>query len=608
MENIYELVKKAERNLIHGKPIKIGKYATHDHVEKISMIDAYVNSQHISGKKDSLGREKPFFNIVLMAAYAWYKTTDLDRKDINFSPAKVSQRLKALVATIMLRAWMKKENFGAFLNKWGWNLAVYGSAVSKFIEKEGKLTASIVPWNKFLCDPVDFKNNIKIEKLYFTPAQLRKQPYDEEKIEEAIKAFQETRKTLTGEEVDIKNEYIGIYEVHGELPLFLLTDNPSHEKIYRQQMHVIFIEPTFQPNIKGGVKGITLYKGKETKDPYHISHLIEQEGRTLSIGAVESLFDPQWMVNHSVKQVKDQLDLASKLITQTSDPQFLGRNLATDVDTGSVLIHSENQPLTTLNNQSHDIPSILNFLDYWKQAGKDISGAHETITGEQMKAGTPYRLGAMLNMEARGLYDLMRENKGLYLEEIMRTYVLPYFKKKLKNSDEVVTVLDGEDLENFDELTLPAKLQSELMARLSMGHIPSKDELMSVIEEETNEAGVIRAMKPSENENETWADYFKDFDMDAIEIDITGESRDKQSIITTLDSILQRVMANPQALQDPNIKKILSKILDEVDGLSPLHLVNAPPIQEGTTGGMPNPMQEMGAGAGKVGAFGQPTI
>lgn len=581
MENIFQIVKKAENNLIHGKPIKRGKYTEHDHVEKISTIDAYINSQHISGKKDSLEREKPFFNIVLTATYAWYKLTDIDRKHIRFTPANSKQRLKALIATIRLRNWMNNKNFGAFLNKWGWTLATYGSCVTKFVEKEGKLIPSVIDWDRMICDPVDFEGNIKIEKLYFTPAQLRKQPYDPEAVEDAIKAFQENRETIDGEDIDIKNEYIGVYEAHGELPLSLLTEDEEDEHEYVQQMHILFMEQNKKDEKKP--YRISLYAGKEKQDPYYLSHLIEQDGRTLSMGAVETLFDAQWMVNHTAKLVKDQLDLASKLAMQTADPNFLGRNLVTDYETGSVLIHEDNKPLTQVNNQSHDIPSLMNFGESWRSQSRQISGAHESVTGEQPPSGTPYALQAMLSAEARGLFDIMRQSKGLHLEEMLRMFIIPHFKKTLKNTDEIVALLDGEELEQFDDLSLPGRLHQELMARLTKDHIPSREELMMGIEDQMNAMGNTRIIKTEEGK--TWADYLKDLDMNALEIEITGENRDKQTILTTLDALLQRLMMNPEALQDENVRKIFNRIIDEVGPgvLSPLQVS----VPERATSGEP---------------------
>lgn len=595
MDSIYQITKRAESNLLHGKPIKIGKYAEHDHTEKIATIDAYLNSQHISGKTDSIGREKPFLNINLAAAYTWFKTTNIDRKHIGFRPTNSKQRLKALVCAIKLRQWMKEENFGKWLNDWGWGLAKYGSIVSKFIEKDGRLIPSIISWDRMICDPVDFHSGIRAEKLYFTPSELRKQGYDEDAVECAIERFQEIRENIEGEEIDVKNEYVGVYEVHGELPLCYLTGREEDMDVYRQQMHVLFIEKN--PKDKKNIE-ITLYSGKEKKDPYYLSHLIEQEGRTLSVGAVESLFDPQWMVNHSMKQVKDQMDLASKMVSQTSDENFLGRNVATDVETGSVLIHKQNEPLTQVNFQSHDIPNLLGILEHWKQGGKDIAGVHESVTGEQPPSGTPFRLQAMLSQEARGLFLLMRQNKGLHLEDIMRTYVIPYFKKTLKNSDELVAILDGEELESFDKLSLPAKLSEELLFRLTPDHIPSREELMMEVGSMDRDMGHVRTMVPSKGDK-TWMDYFKDIDMDAIDIEITGESRDKNAVVSNLHAVFQQMMMAPQMFDPEDIRKVFNKLLDEIGmgELSPIQLKGTPPQGE-TTGGQPVP--EMGM-AGEVG-------
>ena len=172
---IYNLVKESEKAYTNGQ-LTQSKYVSFDMKETIETINAYANSKHISGLKDSLGRDKPFFNIVTAAINVWYKATDIDRKNIHFKATKASNYIKAFIASILLRNWMRSQNFGKFLNEWGRTMAKYGSAVSKFVEKDGQLIATVVAWDRIICDPVSFKDNVKIEKLYYTPAQLRKCP------------------------------------------------------------------------------------------------------------------------------------------------------------------------------------------------------------------------------------------------------------------------------------------------------------------------------------------------------------------------------------------------------------------------------------------------
>src|SRR3990167_7333528 len=156
--------------------------------------------------------------------------------------------------------------------------------------------------------------------------------YDSDMVDALITA-REARQSLDGQRRDNKNDYITLYEVHGELSAEYLKDDDDRdddkEDVYVQQMHVI----SFVANEnKKGFEDFTLYKGKE-KNPYLMTHLIKEDGRTLSIGAVEHLFDAQWMTNHSQKLIKDELDLSSQLIFQTADSSFVGKNVLTSIQT-----------------------------------------------------------------------------------------------------------------------------------------------------------------------------------------------------------------------------------------------------------------------------------
>src|SRR3990167_1907919 len=315
MENICSLVRTAESNFNNGSTQK-SEYVNFNMKEDLDTIDAYLNSKFISGDTDVMGRTKPFFNIVIAVRNLWFRATDIDRKNIRLKATKATHYMLAFLASIHLQNWMKKTAFGIFLNDWGLTLASYGSAVVKFVEKEGELYPEVIPWNRLIVDSVDFDNNPKIEKLYFTPSQLRKnKSYNQDLVESLLKS-KGTRKRMSGRQIDQKDDYIEIYEVHGELPVSYLTERDEDEEVYQQQMHVVSFVATGE---RGKYDDYTLYAGRERQDPYMITHLIKEEGQTLSNGAVKYLFEAQWMVNHTAKLIKDQLELASKIIFQTSD-------------------------------------------------------------------------------------------------------------------------------------------------------------------------------------------------------------------------------------------------------------------------------------------------
>ena len=560
----------------------ISKYVEFSLRETVEKIDAYLNSKHISGDTDSQGREKPFFNIVNLAVNVWMRATDLDQKDIRVIATKQSHYILSFIATILLQDWMKKSSFGQFLNEWGRVLARYGSAVVKFVEKEGEMFKEVIPWNRLIVDSVDFENNIKIEKLWFTPAQLKKQKgYNKELVKKLIDNLT-TRKTNDGQQKDNKSEYILVYEVHGELPLSFLTGEESDEETYVQQMHVI--SSTEKKDDGEGFDDYTLISGRESSDPYMITHLIKEDGRTLSIGAVEHLFDAQWMVNHSQKQMKDQVDLASKLLFQTSDGNFVGQNVLNSIENGDILIHTANSPLTQINNKP-DIGAILSLQQQWQAIGNQINNISEAMTGQAPPSGTAWRLQQAILQESHSLFDFMAENKGLAIEEMLRRFIIPFLKKKLDTTEEISSILEDYQIKQLDAMFVPNEarrmVNQEIKETILSGEIydTSNQDADIVNSEEglrqsLGKLGNQRFFKPSEIKTKTWKEVVKDLEWE-FDINITNESKDTQGILATLTTTLQSIASNPMILQDPNAKMIFNRILNVAGGISPIEISQA---------------------------------
>jgi hypothetical protein len=385
-----------------------------------------------------------------------------------------------------------------------------------------------------------------------------------------------TRKTLERNQKDIKANFIKIYEVHGQLPLSYLTGLEKDENEFTQQMHVV----SFVAKKGGKFDDFTLYKGKEEKNPYMITHLIKEDGRTMSIGAVENLFDSQWMVNHTTKQIKDQLDLASKLIFQTSDSKFVGQNALNAIESGDIMIHDLNQPLTQLQNNSHDITSLQNFGSEWKALGNEINGISEAMQGQNAPSGSAWRQTQALLQESHSLFELMTENKGLHIEDMFRTYVIPFIKKQMDTSDEITATLESYDLQKIDKQYVPYEATKRLAKQIinhiiTTGTIPKvtdqmKTDAQSQVQGEVDSQGNQRYFVPSELDDMTWKELFKDLEWE-LEIDITGEQKDVQGALMTLGTALQTVV-NPGYQNNPDAKLIINKILNLTGTVSPLEL------------------------------------
>ena len=576
-ETIAELVRRLESDDKIGET-HISKYVNFSQRENIEKIDAYINSKHISGETDSKGREKPFFNIVIAARNITYRATDMDRKHIRIIPTKLADETTSFLATILLQEWMRKKAFGQFLNDWGLSLATYGSSILKFVEKDGELYCEVMPWTRMIVDPVDFENNVKIEKLWFTPAQLLKNKnYDQELVKKLIEAVG-VRETPEGETKDTKAEYIPIYEIHGELLLSYLTDDEDDEDTYQQQMHVIsFVDKKDD----GNFEDYTLMSGREAKDPYMITHLIRVDGRTQSIGSVENLFETQWMQNHSVKTIKDHLDLASKTIFQTSDGNFMGQNALTSIEQGDILTHKPNQPLTQINNRA-DIAAQQAFQAQWKQLGNEIDGFSEAMLGVAPKSGTAWRQTEALLQESHSLFELMTENKGLHIKDMLTKYIIPYVKKQMDTADEIMPILEEHQIEWVDTRFIPneaIKIVNQKIkdAALSGRAFTEEQQAEDIRIETDNLTSMMKSMgnrrpfKPSDVPDETWKSIMKDLEWD-LEYQLTGESRDTQIAADNLIKVLQFI-ANKQGVpMSPEEKLVFQKILSMMGTISPLEI------------------------------------
>ncbi len=589
--SIHELVRKQERNYIIGNT-KISKYVNFCMYENIERIDAYLNSKHISGEKDSQGRDKPFFNIVTAAVNIWYRATDIDRKDIKVKATKASDTLGAFLLTIHLQEWMRKQRFGVVLNEWGRSLARYGSSVLKFVEKKDGLHIDVMPWNRLIVDSVDFNNNVKVEILELTPAQLKKRKgYDQDVVNNVLDTIK-ARELINKQKVDNKNDYIKLYEVHGELPLSMLTDDVKDNDTYVQQMHVITF--VLKGNARGrGVKeydNFTLVKGREAKDPYMITHLIKEDGRTQAIGAVEYLFDAQWMQNHTTKQIKDQLDLASKIIFQTADASFIGTNALNAIENGDILIHKENQPITEVANTSHDITAIQAYANQWKALGQELTSTPDALQGNTPPSGIAYKTQQAVQAEAHSLFEIMIENKSLAIEDMMREYILPSLRRKLDHSKEISATLDEQGITKVDLMYVNNEAIRRTNKKIADQIFNNQIAQPADVEgEKSNIRGSMaplgnqRFFAPSDIGDTTWKELFKDLE-DNVEVDASGEASNKSEILTTLTNVLQTIATNPQVLQDPNARMIFNKILQATGDISPIELV-APQQQKDSGSG-----------------------
>jgi hypothetical protein len=89
VESIYKFVAK-QRDSYRSDKITITEGYDFSQYETLRTIELYDNDKFLSGNEDSLGREKPFFNIVSFRKNVATRATDLDTKDVQIQSERIT--------------------------------------------------------------------------------------------------------------------------------------------------------------------------------------------------------------------------------------------------------------------------------------------------------------------------------------------------------------------------------------------------------------------------------------------------------------------------------------------------------------------------------------
>jgi len=178
----------------------------------------------------------------------------------------------------------------------------------------------------------------------------------------------------------------------------------------------------------------------------------------------------------------------------------------------------------------------------------------------------------------------MTETKGLALEEIWRTYVIPNIKKQLDTKEEIVATLDSMSIKQIDSLYIPneAKRRYNELAVEKVIKALETDDMSQVpapfdapteergVTEDLESLGDTRYFKPDELDEKTWKEVFKDFEWD-VEIEVTNEQSDKQALLSNLNFTLGTLASLGDV---ENARLVLNKVLEETDIFSPMELAS----------------------------------
>ncbi len=620
-QSLAGLVTNFKKNFLE-KNIEIVPGLYHNQYEIVKRVYFYQHNQFESGPTDENGDPKYFYDLITHRNDQATKNIDLDTKDVYIQAETPGAYMKSWLLRREYVGYAKTSGWGKKLNELGEDLPDFGTVVwKKYKNDEGRICTDEVDLINLMNDPtVDcLEDGMVIERHLLTQEDLIEkmgQPWDKNAVITLINSGKTTGKKLFLDQtqvapqstllqnVDDTTPYYEAYELWGEIPYDLymkykttgkdevkdtdMISDPSAKDSqginhYNKSVYVTAIIAGCGQNETEAV----LYCNEadpDTEFPYKEVHFRRRKGRWLGVGNYEQCFPLIEKANELTNRFFSSLRIALIHVYQTRDNLHV-KNVLTDLLDGDVVVSKSE--ITAIPTEIRGFTQYKEEMDRIEMQADRACNSYEVVTGADMPSGTPYKLGAQQLGSATKLFDKIKDNEGLFIEEVFNDWLLEDFANSLSKAHILELLDDADDIAIYS-LAKTKIYQYEVMKRYILEHsqFPEQGQLElvgSLVKDQ-----IAKGPKQVQVEEE----YYKDLKY-SIKVIVTGENDAKKMHLETLSSTLQTLIANPAAVQDPRIMKILGLVLEQT-GYSPLE-INA--INEAPTNPTLNPANQGGGGA-----------
>lgn len=556
-----------EKDDYRSKYIKLAANYNFNQYQTLRRIELYYNSKFESGEFDEDGFKKYFFNINRTPCDIATKEIDLDTKDIIVRPED-GDHFTAFFLARELKQWMKDNNFGKELNQYADNLPKYGSIVIKRVKNENFL--------------VDLKNLIVvnqsaksldetsiIETHLYSRDELMDKGWEKKKIKEAIALYDQLEKPM----IEVDERYGWVREDE-------LKEGGDHDKLVYTLAIVAGAEEveTASDIDKVVEKGVILYHEEIDEHPYREHHWQRVPGRWLGLGFVEMLFDAQMRMNELAYYKAKGLTWSSLHLFQTDD-ETINRNLLTDAKNGDIIKTAIGRGISPVDVGDRNL-SFYNLEEStWMNHTQSITFSTEVISGEALPSATAR--GMMISNEnIKRYFDRKREDFGLWVRELIMDDIIPAFMKEKNKAHVFAYTGASKDRDKIEKRVLDARLTARFQSFMSEnGRVPSPDEWNAIQLAEAEEISSRDTLS-----FDLPKDFYKNHKY-RIDVVITKENEDTNSMIQGRQMILQLLGSNPAVVANPATRPLILELADLM-GVKDLNLPNVPQLpNQGQPGG-----------------------
>ena len=413
----------------------------------IKRIVLYQNNVYPTGKIDSQGKYKYFFDIISPRIDSEVKNIDFDTKDISFYSDSTEDSRPIFISNLMLQDWLKENNQSIKLNNAIEQSSGWGNIVWKKI-KGGYEMADLKNFYVINQTAETLEDSPVIERHILTQSDLRAKKDIWKNVDDVIKncGSKNISVVKNGISKEQSVKYYEVYERNGEISEKELKEAQGKEGGSEDKYVLAKI---IVAGLSGSDKeGSVLFAEEISEMPYKEYHRGRYNGRWWRAGLYETLFDIQTRANEIGNQIARGLEWSAKTVFRSSD-KLIAQNIMTDMNNGDIIKSIDLQQVSTRMEGFDQLIADWNRL---MEMADRLCNSYEVVTGESLPAGTPFRLGAMMNQNANKLFDFIREKLSIAIRSIYEDWVLPDIMRDLKKKNIIRITGSSEIIQTYNQM------------------------------------------------------------------------------------------------------------------------------------------------------------
>ena len=441
------------------------EYSEHRLKRRIALFES---KTFPTGKIDKQGNYKYYYDIISPRVGSEVKNIDFDTKNIEaFSSNPKVDEVPNLIVNLKLTEHMRLTGQGEEINSAieegsAWGNVLWKKAKGHYERADLRNTYTINQTARMVNEtPI-------IERHILSQSDLRAMAGIWNNINEVVAECGAKQYKKDSEETpqETTMPYYTLFERTGEVKVSALKEYTG-EKVEKGDEEKYVLARVIAAGVDGENGAISIkyivFAGELTgkmSNYFKEYHRGPYKGRWMREGLYEILFDLQIRGNEIGNQIAQGLQYSGKVFFRDED-KLLIQNIITDLKNGDVL---KSRSLQQVEVRMQGFDQLAADWNRVIETANELANSREIVQGGAMPSGTPFRLGALLNINSNKLFDFIREKLALPLQEIFEEWIIPELVKDLSAKEVARLTGDSEMLRRLREIVVESWYVRNLVA------------------------------------------------------------------------------------------------------------------------------------------------